>query len=182
MPARPSWGIQSCVGDLDGDGDLDLAATNTSDYDVSILINLSRQPEPTITPEPTCTFGVQLEMPDVYFCRGDECWLQARVCRRDSSLPSPETACLFVFLDIGTAEYWFWPRWMHYPPDIDYQSVTIGPGEGLETFMVIDTFTWPNAGSGGPFWFHGALVDQEMTRILGDLDTWEFSYGPCPES
>ena len=128
---------------------------------------------PTVTPTP-CPLGVQLEMPSHYYEPGDICWLKAYICN-----PGPDTPYVnfFVVLDIGTGDYWFYPGWVHYPPDIDFEPIpelAIGSTEK----EIIPEFNWPyNVGSYSGIRFIGAITDQNITRILGEYSTWEFGYG-----
>ena len=82
-----------------------------------------------------------------------------------------------MLLDVGISEYWFWPSWTHYPPEIDWRPVTLGPGEPAESLFLIEPFTWPaDVGAGGPFRFYGAIVDSAWTSLVGNLGQVAFSY------
>lgn len=84
---------------------------------------------------------------------------------------------LFVLLDVF-GEYWFWPRWRHYPPDIDWKNVDVP--QGSVRIEIIPEFTWPDVGTGlvEGLRFHAALLNEAMTEVLGEVDTVEWSYGP----
>lgn len=111
-------------------------------------------------------------MPAHQFTSGDPCGLTARI---GLATPERQPAALFILLDIGTGDYWFWPRWQLYPPDLDWRGIIIGPGEGEQQLEVIPSFIWPDgAGVGGPFYFHGAILDANWTAVLGAMDSWEF--------
>jgi len=83
---------------------------------------------------------------------------------------------LFVLLDLGTAEYWFWPSWIKWPDQIDYREVDLLPGESQLT--VIDQFPWPDsAGFFSGAKFYSAVLDPAMTAVQGELGVWEFGFG-----
>jgi hypothetical protein len=116
---------------------------------------------------------VTLEMPSHHYVPGDPCWLQAYVTNTGGHSVGP--VLFFVFVDDNTGDYWFWPSWAHYPPNIDWKEITVEPG--TQTFEILPEFVWPSgAGSGSGFLFWGALTDLSMTTIIGDLDVWEFSF------
>jgi predicted outer membrane repeat protein len=136
-------------------------------------------PSPTVSPTPTgCHyFGVQLEIPREYVCPGQTFYCKALICSEEMALtPAP----FIAMLDLGTGEYWFYPSWAHYPPDIDWQHVNLFPAVELP-IDVLPEFTWPDTGSSS---FEGisiisAILNPQMTEILGDMATVTFGYGPC---
>ncbi len=119
--------------------------------------------------------GVRLQMPAQYYAPDDMCWLHAHIGN-----PGPQTIYdveLFVLLDIGTGEYWFYPSWAHYPPHTDARPLAELP-PGTMTENVIDQFDWPQgAGEYSNLTFWGALVDPSTAELLGDFSRWDFSYG-----
>lgn len=119
--------------------------------------------------------GVELEMPSHYYRAHDICYLNAYVHNPGS--PIPDTP-LVVMLDINTGDYWFWPSWVHYPPDVDWQEITVE--HGTRKYVIIEQFIWPDdvEGSMDGIKFWGALLNEQRTAILGKLDVWEFGYGP----
>jgi len=83
---------------------------------------------------------------------------------------------LFIVLDIGTGDYWFWPRWLHYPSDIDSQRFEATPG--WRVIVAIPPFTWPDGvGEYSGISFTAAVLNPSLTTVLGRMDTWTFSYG-----
>ena len=131
-------------------------------------------PPPTVTPTPTYKLGVELEMPSTYFKPGQTCYLKVIV-----SNPGPVqyNLNLFIFLDINTGDFWFFPTWTHYPPDFDYISIQMLPIDRV-VFYAIEPFTWPeNAGSYDTCRFWGALTDANITQIVGQYSFWQFGYG-----
>ena len=131
-----------------------------------------------VTPTPTavpCELGVKLEMPSHYFRPGDTCYLDAYLCN-----PGPEELFdinLFIILDIGTGDYWFYPSWVHYPPDIDYEIIN-KLEVGILYKSIIPEFTWPpNVGSYEKIVFWGAMTDRDITYVIGNIGSWEFGYG-----
>ncbi len=125
---------------------------------------------PSATPTPECdTLGVTLEMPGDLFRSGDLCWLRAHVC--NDATETLQGMPLFVVLDVVGA-YWFWPTWSS---DIDYDRRDFVPGQ--TTVGIIPEFTWPeNDSAFSGAMFHGAVLDQEMTTLLGEMGSWRFGW------
>jgi len=121
------------------------------------------------TPSPTATWDpsepkVELTLPQFIFRPGDLFYLHATVYQ---PAPNSSPGQLAVVLDV-VGSYWFWPSWRAFPA-IDAQPVNLQPGE--TEFEIIPEFTWPagvGALSGIAFW--GALLDIELTQILGHFD------------
>ena len=146
---------------------------------------LTPTPLPTLTPTLTPTFtttitptpfelGVQLLMPSNYFRPGDTCWLKAFV--KNPTAQTYRDIPLFVFLDIGTGDYWFWPSWSHYPPDFDFERITLEPG--IEEVLIIPEFTFPDGvGKMMNLRFIGGMTDPEINEIFGEIDIWSFGFG-----
>ncbi len=126
---------------------------------------------PTTTPTPFCQNpGVTLEMPSHLFSTGDPCRLTARACRPGSTT---EPVLMFVFLDVYGA-YWFAPDWSQTPSWYDLNDI---PPGSETTITVLEPFTWPVTGStASDLYFHGALTDMAITRIIGTADSWEFGF------
>lgn len=108
-------------------------------------------------------------MPGNLYGSGDICWLKAHVCN-----DGPQTLRnipLFVVLDVAGA-YWFWPTWSS---EIDYDSRDFDPGRTI--VEIIPEFTWPeNSSAYDGAMFHGAILDQEMTTLQGEMGSWRFGW------
>jgi len=138
-------------------------------------------PEPTATeipgtPTPVCeTLGVELTIPFDYISPGDMFWVKANICSPDGAISQ---APFFALLDINIGEYWFYPTWVHYPPDVAWEYIDLP--QGITTRMVLDEFEWPDTGSDSfnGIYIHAALLNPEMTAIIGDFDSVSFGYGP----
>jgi len=137
-------------------------------------------PAATSTPIPSPTagcdrFGVDLTLATGRVSPGEEFWCQADIC----SPAGPWNNAPFVaLLDIGAADYWFFPHWRQYPPDFDYLLLDIP--HGLMQLWVLEPFAWPDTGDSSfqPIWIHGALLTEDMSSIAGEMDTVTFGYGP----
>ncbi|MBN1295990.1 hypothetical protein JXA80_04370, partial [bacterium] len=114
----------------------------------------------------TCTaFGVDLMAPETHVLPGDTFFLDAEVCNPDE----PVTLPLFVLLDVGTGEYWFYPSWISSRDGIDYENVTVISGSS--TRAILPAFTWPDTGDLSlEVHFFGAFTDPEITQIIGTVD------------
>jgi len=130
---------------------------------------------PTATPTPPCTtLTLTFDAPSDYIRPNDSWYLELRICNPDEQFELP----LVVMLDAGIGEYWFWPTWAHYPPDIDFQTVLVEKNDNFP-LSIIPAFLWPNTGSQSmSFSFHAAFLNQEMTALYGPLASHQFTFGP----
>ncbi len=60
---------------------------------------------------------------------------------------------LFVALTIGTGDFWFFPSWVRYPPEMDWMDKDF-IGHTDEKICIVPEFIWP-AGAGE---FDGAKI------------------------
>ncbi len=128
------------------------------------------------TPTPECErLGVSLTIPATYVSPGDTFWVNADICSPDQARSQVP---FFALLDIGINEFWFYPTWAHYPPDIAWEYLDLPIG--LTSWSVLAEFTWPDTGSDtfSGIYIHGALLNAEMTAIDGEFDSVMFGYGP----
>lgn len=130
--------------------------------------------EPVPTATPVTGFGVALNLSDGddYFTPGESFRLDA-LLSNDSDDRSDVP--LFCILDVG-GYLFFYPGWKQYPPEIDWQTITVPSGSS--TVSILPEFTWPEAG--GPvtgIYFYAALLTPDMSAIDGDWDSIEWGYG-----
>jgi hypothetical protein len=135
---------------------------------------------PTASPSPTPTcgaLGVRLRLAREEVHPGESFWVAADVCAPDAPL---EDTPFVAMLDIGTGDYWFYPSWSHYPPAIDYESRDFP--RGASSVEILPAFTWPDTGENAmsPIYFHAALLSQDLSAILGEMDSRAFGFGPAP--
>ncbi len=138
-------------------------------------------PQPTRTPSATPTtarpLGVRIELPTLTVHPGEEFYVRGYLDNPGAAL---EDVPVFFVLDVY-GSYWFWPSWIPYAPPgstaIDYQVMDVP--SGTETIEVIALFTWPDTGGGSAsgIRFYGAMLDETMTGLRGDLAvvTWGYS-------
>ena len=101
---------------------------------------------------------------------GDPCACKVYLCNPGSE--SYDQIPLFALLEVyGT--YYFAPDFT----DFDYYTGDLPPGQKEVT--ILNEFLWPeNVGSAeGIIWF-SAMTDPEITEIFGEMDSWEFGWGP----
>jgi len=73
-------------------------------------------------------------------------------------------------------EYYFYPTWVKYPPDIAYELIDVP--HGVTVKEVLPPFSWPDVdGELSGLYFYGAFLNREMSEIYGDLDAEEWGYG-----
>ena len=132
-------------------------------------------PYPTATPTtPPEEFTIDVIMPSDYFCPGMTCYLNVRIYNPGDKI---DPAYFFVVLDIGTGDYWFYPNWKHFPPEIDYEVISVEHGETLKE--ILPEFTWPDVpGEFSGITFHSAVTDELIIRVYG-YGFFTFGYGPC---
>ncbi len=86
---------------------------------------------------------------------------------------------VFFILDIHGSLF-FWPSWINYsPPDIDeidFKRVDVPTGTTKVT--VFPAFSWPDLGyqSLSDLYIYGAMLNESMDSILGDLGVITFGY------
>ncbi len=126
---------------------------------------------------PPTDLGVKLQMPRESYYPDDPFWLNAYAYNYSGTVY--DDVMMFVLLDIGTGmDYWSWPSWSRYPPDIDYYPTNLPVFSTVE-YEIIAPFTWPSGvGTAEDFRFWAAVTNPEMTDVIGDIDFVEFSYYP----
>ena len=92
-----------------------------------------------------------------------------------TNLGAPLEVARFVVLDVGNGQdYWYWPSWVQFPPDIDYEEATLPTGF-YEVETILD-FEWPaDAGEGSGMRFWAALMSPDLAEIYA-IDSCEFSF------
>ncbi len=87
---------------------------------------------------------------------------------------------VFFLLDVYR-NYYFWPSWTLYDPpdhpDVDYRFMDVVTGTTV--LNVIPEFPWPDTGESGAtgLFFHGAMLNEEMSFIWGEMASVEWGYG-----
>lgn len=152
--------------DLDSDGIDDIATIDNFRNSIYPLMNE--------IDNPTCPdLGVTLKLSQPVFLPGDFFWLKAQVHNHSSETHVDHN--LFILLDVGIGIYWFWPTWVDSETGVDWEMISIEPG--VQTRTIFEPFPWPDGvGSAKDFIFYGALVDEDVTRIIGEMATVSFSY------
>ncbi|MBN2056198.1 hypothetical protein JW905_14835, partial [bacterium] len=131
---------------------------------------------PTPTPVPPCgDFGVEMLASHAHVSPGDTFWILAGVCNPDLPVPA---APFVAMLDIGIGEYWFFPRWLHWPPDFDFLPTDLETG--VTSIQVLAPFTWPDTGADSldGITMYGAILTTDMTAIHGEIGSVSFGFGP----
>lgn len=126
---------------------------------------------PTATPSTCAETGVSLSMPAHHYDVGDTCFCSVTVCNAESN--SLTGYPLFVILDLLGSLYFApsfnsFDHYLHLYPEFT-------PGETV--IEVIPEFIWPDTpqSQSGIMWF-SALVNPEVTEIVGTMDSWEFGW------
>ena len=148
-----------------------IPTTNTPEISPTPLPTLL--PANTPTPPLTTVIIVTLIMPQEIYHHGDIFYLQAKI--QNLIGHTIDRVCFFVYLDINTDEYWFWPSWTHYPPYIDYVVINLYPGSN--NYEIISPFQWPpDAGTAENIHFWSYITNSDITKILSNIACVTFSY------
>jgi len=119
---------------------------------------------------PECTdLGVTLYMPSHDFTWTDPCCCTVDICNPGTS--ALQNVPLFVLLDVfGT--FFFAPGFSQ-----DASWYTVNPPPGWSTRVVLPDFEWPFVPepASGLVWY-AAMTNQEITALLGTMDTWSFGW------
>lgn len=117
-------------------------------------------------------FGVKLDLP-LNAKPGEPFYTDAVFTNSDQAM---QNVPFFCVLDVY-GMYFFYPRWLQYPPDIDFEYVSVP--YGITTREIIPRFTWPSDAIGpvSGLYFYGAFLTSDFTAIAGTMDAVEWSYG-----
>jgi hypothetical protein len=130
-------------------------------------------PTPTPTPAPTGTpapMDFELILNQPVYQAGDRFLLRSRIVNGGGDT----LAEMYIVLDVY-GEYYFWPSWIDYPPNIDFRLQTI-PGGGTLEETILD-FTWPSGvGSGQHIVFWGAILDAATGSLLSQIASAVFNF------
>ncbi len=122
---------------------------------------------------------LELVMPETLFGPGSNFYLDLVIMNTG---PYISNAQLFVALTVGTGDFWFYPGWVQYPPDIDWSSMDIALGFS-GSMQIIPEFSWPsNAGAFDGAMFLSAVTDSGgLVSNLAEITFgWTDSIVPTP--
>ena len=131
-------------------------------------------PTSTFTPAPCDQTGVEVFMPTHHFHGGDTCYCRIVVCNAEGR--KIRQAPLFVVLDVY-GRYFYGPtmteQFNHYLTDYPVFE------QGTTTITVLPEFKWPgNAGEAWNIYWYSALVNEQMTQIIGKMGVFTFGWSP----
>ncbi len=93
--------------------------------------------------------------------------------------PDRNNAQLFVALTIGTGDFWFYPEWVHFPPNIDWETISLSSG-ATATWPILPVFAWPEgAGAFDGAMFLGAIVHNGI--LVSNLAEIFFGWTETPQ-
>ncbi len=115
---------------------------------------------------PSDDIYLSIHMPDRVFHPGEPFFADVRLVNLAQELSNAQ---LFVALSVGTGDFWFFPSWVQYPPELDWMDRTV-PGNTDETISIIPEFIWPEgAGEFDGAVLYAALAHQgELVSNLAD--------------
>lgn len=128
---------------------------------------------PLVTPTPTISLGVRIEMPhsvhpgDLFYVLG---------VLNNPTQPMNDVPVFFI-LNIAS-DYWFWPTWVSGETGVDFNFVNVPVGS--TSVQVIDSIPWPETGSLAMenLIFFGAMLKSDYSSILGEFAEVSWQFGP----
>ncbi len=123
--------------------------------------------------------AIELVMPGTMYGPGSLFSLDLNVINSGSAL---DDAQLFVALSIGTGDFWFYPTWEHYPPDINWETVDI-PSASTDSWVILPEFGWPSAAGefDGAMFFAAIIHNGVLMSNLADFTfSWSEEAQPTP--
>ncbi|GEM_PF-3701163 len=126
----------------------------------------------------TQVVDLELLLPFTQYGPGTEFFCDLKIDNPGPPLPGSE---VFVALTIGTGDYWFYPTWVHYPPEVTSQTLSIGESS-TQTLHILPRFIWPaGAGVFSDAVFLAVIVHQGS--VVSNLAEYGFGWtdDPPPE-
>ena len=94
--------------------------------------------------------------------------------------PAMPDSVLFIALTIGTGDFWFYPSWVHYPSEIDWDEIDIEAATS-DTWQIIPEFAWPaGVGAFSGAMFLGAVVYEG--ELASNIAETSFGWVEMPQS
>lgn len=91
-----------------------------------------------------------------------------------------QDSLLFVALTIGTGDYWFFPSWALYPPNIDAAQIDIA-SNSTDTLPIIPEMAWPaGAGEFSGALFLGAVIHNDV--LISNVSQISFGWTEMPKT
>ncbi|MCD4652324.1 hypothetical protein K8T06_00120 [bacterium] len=117
--------------------------------------------------------GVEINMP-LAVHPGETFYVNGLLHNPESTL---DNVPVFFFLGIDGV-YWFWPTFISSMDGTDYMSMDVL--KGTTEIEIISQIIWPDTGdlSMQNLAFYGAMLNAEMTGILGDFAEVNWQFGP----
>jgi formylglycine-generating enzyme required for sulfatase activity len=121
---------------------------------------------------------LDLIMPDNMYYAGSLFSLDLDVTNSGSAFSDAE---LYIALTVGTGDFWFYPSWTIFPPDIDWENVFIA-ATSTNSWGIIPAFPWPSgAGSfDGAMFFAAILHSGHLVSNLADIHFGWSDHSPPP--
>lgn len=149
----------------------DVSNTHYGAYVDDVLIYKSIPVTPTPTPQPDLP-SVQITIPTNFVHPSENFYLDGYVTVPGTPIQNVNLAFI---LDVYGAMF-FWPEWKQQPDWQFYSSFQVGKWY----VRVLPTLIWPDTGNAyvPDLHFYGALLDQNVTHIIGSYAAVTWGYGP----
>jgi len=121
--------------------------------------------------------NLEFDMPTTMLMPGSTFALDLAV---ENTGPAITGGNLFIALNVGTGDYWFYPTWVHYPPGFDSAVVNIS-SDTSEILPVFPEFPWPDgAGVFSDAMFLGAVMHQGA--LVSNVAQMDFGWTGLPDT
>lgn len=120
---------------------------------------------------------LEFAMPTTMMVPGSPCSLDLNITNSGAAI---NDATLFVALNIGTDDYWFYPSWAHFPSEVDSAQIDVSASE-TDIISIMPEFAWPT-GTGE---FTGALFIGAVlsgSELISDIAQIDFGWTKLPET
>ena len=115
--------------------------------------------------------NLQLAMPSHYFAPGSSCALSVHCTNTGTAYPEAD---LFVALNVGTSDYWFYPSWAHFPNSVDFQTMSI-PALSEQDITIFPEFVWPSIqGEFSDAVFYAAMLSENA--LVSNVNSFSFGW------
>ena len=105
---------------------------------------------------------------------GDPFWVTGYLINQTEPLLNIPVFFILKWYDT----FWFWPSWTDQTGGVDYMIQDVPLGK--RAIHVVPEFIWPDTGDDtlNSLWFYGAMLNHEMTEILGEYAAVNWGFGP----
>jgi hypothetical protein len=133
---------------------------------------------PTVTPTPAPSptpedEGIHLTLNDAIFHPGGTFLLQMFTVNNTGGQRLLE---MYIFLELS-GQYWFWPTWVGFPPDVDFEIRPVSAGRS-DTEDILNFVCPTNVPPINGLIFWGGMLEPGTANLWGRVAHVEFGFAP----